>query len=73
MIPGDGTTLLHASSGYNTGRMVARLVLEEEARNKIYNLAHPTVMEYENYIRMFAEPLGKEPVLVHIPSEVIFL
>lgn len=71
LVPGDGTTLLHVSSGYNTGRMVARLVLQQQALNNCYNLAHPTVMDYENYIRLFAACLCVLPNLVCIPSDVI--
>lgn len=71
LIPGDGTTLIHASSGFNAGRMTTALIHLPAAIDNDYTLAHPEAMEYEQYIRLFAGALGVEPNLVFIPTEVI--
>jgi nucleoside-diphosphate-sugar epimerase len=71
LAPGDGRTLVHVSSGYNTGRMVAALVGNANAMDREYTLASPSAMEYIDYLRLFAGVLGKEPVLVNIPSQLI--
>jgi len=71
LVPGDGRTLIHVSSGYNTGRMVATLAGNEKAIGNEYTLASPSAMEYSDYLRLFAGALDKEPVLVNIPSQLI--
>jgi nucleoside-diphosphate-sugar epimerase len=71
LVPGDGRTLIHVSSGYNTGRMVAALAGSAKAIGKEYTLAHPVPMEYADYLRLFADSVGKEPVLVHVPSDLV--
>ena len=71
LAPGDGRILIHVSSGYNTGRMVAALAGNAKAVDREYTLASPSAMEYVDYLRLFAATLGKEPVLVNIPSQFI--
>jgi hypothetical protein len=71
MVPGDGTTLMHVSSARNTGNMIAALVGAPQALGKAYTCGHPTFTTHENYVRFFADALGVEPNLVHIPTEVI--
>jgi nucleoside-diphosphate-sugar epimerase len=71
MVPGDGTTLMHVSSAHNTGNMIAALVDAPQALGKAYTCGHPTFTTHENYVRLFADALGVEPNLVHIPTEVI--
>jgi len=71
LVPGDGRTLIHVSSGYNTGRMVAALAGDSRAIGQEYTLAHYAPLEYANYLRMFADVVGKEPVFVHVPSDLV--
>jgi nucleoside-diphosphate-sugar epimerase len=71
MVPGDGTTLMHVSTARNTGNMIAALVGAPQALGKTYTCGHPTFTTHENYVRLFADALGVEPNLVHIPTEVI--
>ena len=71
LVPGDGRTFIHISSGYNTGRMVAELAGSAKAFGEEYTLAHPIPMEYVDYLRLFADAVGKEPVRVHVPSNLV--
>jgi nucleoside-diphosphate-sugar epimerase len=71
IIPGDGTTLMHVSSARNTGNMIAALVDAPQALGKDYTCGHPTFINHEDYVNLFAEALGVVPRLVHIPTEVI--
>jgi nucleoside-diphosphate-sugar epimerase len=71
MVPGDGTTLMHASSAYNTGCMIAALVDAPQAIGKDYTCGHPTFTTHAGYVNLFARALGVEPNIVHIPSQVI--
>lgn len=71
LTPGDGTTLMHVSSAYNTGRMIAELVDAPQAIGKDYTCGHPTFTTHEGYLRLFADALGVQPHLVYIPSEAI--
>lgn len=71
LIPGDGTTLMHAGSALNTGRMIAALVDAPQAIGKDYTCGHPTFTTHAGYVEMFARALGVEPNRVHIPTEVI--
>ncbi|MBV5336695.1 MAG: hypothetical protein J0653_01420, partial [Deltaproteobacteria bacterium] len=52
-------------------RMIAALAGSAQAIGKEYTLANPVPMEYVNYLRLFADALGKEPVLVHVPSNLV--
>jgi nucleoside-diphosphate-sugar epimerase len=71
MVPGDGTTLMHVSSARNTGNMIAALVDAPQALGKDYTCGHPTFIDHEDYVNLFAEALEVTPKLVHIPTEVI--
>jgi nucleoside-diphosphate-sugar epimerase len=71
MVPGDGTTLMHVSSAQNTGEMIAALVDAPQAIGKEYTCGHPTFINHEDYVRLFANALGVSPNLVHIPTEMI--
>lgn len=70
-MPGDGRTLIHVSSGYNTGRMISVMTGCDKTIGKVYNLASPTPMEYVEYLRMFANAIGTEPVMVFVPSNLV--
>jgi len=71
MVPGDGSTLMHVSSAYNTGEMIAALVGESKAMGKSYTCGHPYAITHEKYIRLFSDALSVTPEMVHIPSETI--
>lgn len=71
LVPGDGRTLIHVSSGYNTGRMISAIIGSTKAIGQEYTLASPAPMEYTHYLHMFADAAGKEPMLVHVPSDLI--
>jgi nucleoside-diphosphate-sugar epimerase len=71
LVPGDGTTLMHVSSAENTGRMIAALVDAPQALGKDYTCGHPTFTTHDGYVRLFADALGVQPNLVHIPSDLI--
>ena len=71
LVPGDGTTLIHAGSGYNTGRMIAEIAMSEKSVGKSYNCAHEYFMTHDKYIKLFADAVGVEPNIVHIPSDIL--
>ena len=71
LVPGDGTTLIHVSSGYNTGRMAAALIGVSMAIGNEYTLAHPEFTDYAGYMRLLGSALDVEPVLACVPSDVI--
>ncbi len=69
--PGDGAALIHASSAVNTGRVIAALAGEERAFGRDYTAGQPGALLYDDYIRMLAACVGEEPLLVHVPTDVI--
>ncbi len=71
LIPGDGTTLMHVSSAWNTGKMIAALAGDAHAIGKDYTCGHPTFMDHESYVRLFSAALGVKPNPVHVPTAVI--
>lgn len=71
LIPGDGTTLMHVSSAYNTGRMIAALVDAPEAIGKEYTCGHYTFTTHAGYVDLFARALGVHPNMVYIPTKTI--
>lgn len=71
LVPGDGTTLMHASTAYNTGRMIARIAAQEIAIGKSYTCAHDTIITQKDYIHLFAGVLGVEPNIVYIPKDIL--
>jgi nucleoside-diphosphate-sugar epimerase len=71
LIPGDGTTLLHASVAYNTGRMIAQLAGAPVAEGKSYTCGHHSVTTHEGYVRLFAAAVGVEPNLAYVPTTLI--
>ena len=71
LVPGDGTTLFHASSAENTGRMIAALVDAPQALGNDYTCGHPDFTTHRGYVDLFARVLGVEPNCVHIPTEMI--
>jgi nucleoside-diphosphate-sugar epimerase len=71
LVPGDGTTLTHPSAAYDTGRMIARMVDSEISIGKSYTCGSETYMTHDEYIHLFANALGVQPNIVHIPSDLI--
>lgn len=71
LVPGDGTTLLHASVAQNTGRMIAQLAGASIAYGKSYTCGHPSVTTHEGYVRLFAAAVGVEPNLIYVPTSLI--
>ena len=71
LVPGGGNTLIHVSSAYNTGRMIAQLAGHRQSIGKSYTCGHPSPMTHDEYVGLFARALGVEPKLVHIPFEVL--
>lgn len=71
LVPGDGTTLMHVGSAYNTGKMIAALVDFPPAIGKDYTCGHPTFTTHDGYVQLFARALGVQPNIVHIPTDLI--
>ncbi|MCX7842399.1 MAG: NAD-dependent epimerase/dehydratase family protein [Clostridia bacterium] len=71
LVPGDGTTLIHAGVAYNTGKMVARVAMNDNCIGKSYTCAHDTFMTNDDYIKVFANVLGVEANIVHIPTDIL--
>jgi hypothetical protein len=69
--PGDGTTLIHASSAYNTGRMIAQFLGCQKSIGKSYTCGHEYFITHDQYIGLFANTLGVEPIIVHIPYDIL--
>lgn len=71
VVPGDGQTFIHPGSAFNTGRMIAEIILEPAAIGHDFTCAHPSFMTADDYYRLFARALGVEPVLVHVPKDLL--
>jgi nucleoside-diphosphate-sugar epimerase len=70
-VPGDGTTLIHASVAHNTGCMIAALAGAETAFGKAYNCAHEYFITHDDYIGLFGRTCHVVPDIVHIPTEFV--
>jgi nucleoside-diphosphate-sugar epimerase len=70
--PDDGRTLIHVSNARDTGRMVAKTVLNPVSLGRAYNGCAPAAMAYDQYIGLFASALGVAPDIVHAPTETIY-
>jgi len=71
-VPGDGQTLVHPSSAYNTGRMIAEIILEPRTAGEGFTCGHETYTTADEYYHLFARALKVEPLIVHIPKELLF-
>ena len=71
LVPGDGTTLIHPDNAANTGRMIARIAGKMESIGRCYNCARETAMTQDEYMKAIGRVAGKEPILIHIPSDMI--
>lgn len=72
VVPGDGQTLIHPSSAYNTGRMIAEIILEPRTAGEGFTCGHETYMTGDEYYHLFARALKVEARIVHIPKELLF-
>ena len=71
LIPGDGTTLIHVGAAANTGKMIAMLTAQEVAIGKSYTVAHNEFMTHDDYVKLIGKVVGKEPEIVHIPTDIV--
>ena len=71
VVPGDGSGLMHASVAWNTGRMIAAIVGSGVSAGKSYTCAHEHAITQNDYYRLFARAVGVEPVLVHVPVDLL--
>ncbi|MGE5558068.1 MAG: NAD-dependent epimerase/dehydratase family protein [Bacillota bacterium] len=72
LVPGDGNTLIHASSAVNTGRMIARTVGTAASIGKSYTCGHDHILTHDGYIKTIGRAAGREPVIAHVPMELLF-
>lgn len=70
--PDGGKKLIHVSNARDTGRMVARTILNPASLGKAYNGCAPTAVTYDEYISLFAKALGVAPNIVHAPTDQIY-
>lgn len=71
LVPDDGNTLMHVSSAFNTGEMIATVVDAPQAINNEYTCGHPTFTTHKGYIELFSNALEVAPNLIYIPTETI--
>lgn len=71
VVPGNGATFIHVGSAFNTGRMVAEVMLDPSTAGHDFTCAHASVMTGDDYYRLFARALDVEPRIVHIPQELL--
>jgi len=71
LVPGDGTTLLHASVATNTGRMIVRSVGSDSAVGSSYTCCHDHAVTHDEYVQIFGKIVGIEPEIVHVPSDLL--
>lgn len=72
VVPGDGQTLIHPSSAYNTGRMIAEIILEPRTAGEGFTCGHETYMITDEYYQLFARALKVKAKIVHIPKELLY-
>lgn len=70
--PGDGTALIHAGNGFNTGRMIACIAGDSRCVGEDFTLAHDKIGSYDDYITLVADLLGVKPNFVHIPTDFVY-
>ena len=69
VIPGDGTTLLHAGTAVNVGHMMERIAGNLRTIGLSFTLAHHTLTTHDEYVHSFARALGTEAKIIHIPTD----
>ena len=72
LVPGDGNTIIHTSCASNTGEMVACLAENpDKSIGKSYNCGHDSTITFDEYIKIVGSQIGIEPILVHVPNDVL--
>jgi nucleoside-diphosphate-sugar epimerase len=71
VVPGDGSTLFQPGTGFDTGRLMARVVGEPRAYGRVFTCAGPQVITHDAYVEALAAVVGVTPQLVHIPVELL--
>jgi len=71
VVPGNGASFIHAGSAFNTGRMIAEVMLDPATVGQDFTCAHASVISADDYYRLFARALGVEPRIVHIPPDLL--
>ena len=72
VVHGDGQTLIHPSVAYNTGKMIAEIILEPQTVGEGFTCGHETYMTTDEYYHLFARAVDAEAKLVHIPKELLY-
>ncbi len=70
--PDDGQALIHVSTGYNAGKMLACMVGDLRCIGEDFTIAHNEITKYDQYIGYVAELLGCSANFVHIPSDFVY-
>ena len=67
----DGMTLLHASSGENTGRMIAQLATRTYLKREEYTCGHYKAMTHRDYVKLFENALEIPAKIEFVPKTFI--
>jgi nucleoside-diphosphate-sugar epimerase len=71
LVPGDGNGLMHVGWGYDVGRMIGRMIGDENCVGRDYTLSDEHCMSRDDYISLFTEIVGRQTERVYIPPEYI--
>jgi nucleoside-diphosphate-sugar epimerase len=71
IVPGDGTALMHVGAAFNTGRMIGHIAADYKTIGKSYTCGHNSYITQNSYIKLFADALGVEANIVHIPTDIL--
>ena len=72
LVPGDGSAIIHTSCASNTGGMIACIIENtDKSIGKTYNCGHDSTLTFDEYIQIIGSQIGTEPILVHVPNDVL--
>jgi nucleoside-diphosphate-sugar epimerase len=71
LVPDDGTNLMQCGHASDTGRMIAKVVLSPGSFGEVYNVGGETWTTQDEYYRAIGKVVGREPNIVHIPSDLL--
>jgi nucleoside-diphosphate-sugar epimerase len=72
LVPGDGQTLLHTSVAYNTGLMIAEILMApQKTVGKAYTCGRDSQLTFDEYMQLVGGVVGMEPEIVHVPVDVL--
>jgi nucleoside-diphosphate-sugar epimerase len=72
LVPGDGQTLLHTSVAYNTGLMIAQILMApDKSAGKAYTCGRDSQLTFDEYVQLVGRVLGCEPNIVHVPVDAL--